>query len=120
MSDRQPVADQRAKGRQHVVGAVVQCPCADGRRELCFIGEPEFGQPAGDLGRGAVGQFSLDDAQHIGRDAGMEIDLAIDGRPHVIAEEVSDRGDELSRSWPSIQPVHFGPLSGFLLLACAP
>ena len=55
VGDRQPVADQRAQRRQHVARAVVQCPGADGRGQLRFVGEAEFGQRLGDLGGGVVG-----------------------------------------------------------------
>ena len=77
--DGEAVADERAQAGQHVARPVVEVTGADGRRQLRLVGEAERGQRVGDLAGGLVEQFALDDAQHIGGDAGVEVDLACVG-----------------------------------------
>ncbi len=79
MRDGQPVAHQGASGMTSTCGRR-EFAGADGRRQLASSVKPSAVSACGDLGGRFVEQFALDDAQHIGGDAGVEVDLAARSR----------------------------------------
>jgi len=87
----------------HLFAVPVQQPGSNGRRKLSFVIETDLGQGVRDIVGRVDEQFTLDDAQHIGRNPGMEIDLAASGLPNIGLEELGDRSDEFRRGGTAMQ-----------------
>ena len=111
VGDGQPVAHQRAQAGSTSPALPSSSPARMAAASCVSSAKPELGQRGGDLARGLVEQFALDDAQHVGGDAGVEVDLAARcdvGRTSLV-EEVGDGGDEFGRGRPPVQPSSPGP-----------
>ena len=102
LRDVEAVADQGAKTPGEVVGAAVEFTAANGVRQLRLVGEAEFSQRVGGLPVGVDEQLSLDHAQRVGRDPGVEVDLPGGRCPDVGLDEFGDRGNEFSRGGAAI------------------
>ena len=62
--------------------------------QLFLVGEAQAGQRGAGFRLAFVEQFALDDAQRVGRDPGVEVDLSFGRTAHVVFQEFGDRGHQ--------------------------
>jgi hypothetical protein len=91
------VAHQCPQRRAHLLAALVQIAGPNGAGQLRFVVEPQAGQRFGDVVTRFGEQFPLDDAQHVGGNPGVEIDLAGRRLADVGLEKLGHGCDKFSR-----------------------
>src|SRR5690349_15691286 len=106
VGDGQSASYQVAQAGGHLFRSPVHLAGPYRGRQLLLVGEAQAGQRGTGFRLAFVEQFALDDAQRVGRDPGVEVDLAL-GRPADVGfQEFGDRGHQFGGQGAAIRADH--------------